>query len=174
MNNLIYNKSVFDSINGFENNNHIASGDDMFTLENFLNYDPDKVIYIPERDALIETKPVKDWSELIAQRIRWSSKSKYYNSISTKCIGLLVLITNFILLTCYVLVFTNPIYLFGILIKWSVDSLIILKVAHLFKTKKIYFLSVLISLIIYPFLTAVIAIKSLTSSYNWKGRQFRV
>ena len=35
--NLAYQKELFIKLNGFENNNTIASGDDVFLLENFMD-----------------------------------------------------------------------------------------------------------------------------------------
>ena len=40
-----YRKDVFEKVQGFEGNNAIASGDDVFLLEKFLRFDKESVQY---------------------------------------------------------------------------------------------------------------------------------
>ena len=71
--NFGYRKSLFNTLNGFEGNTNIASGDDIFLLEKFIKQDAQKVHYLKSKKAVVSTNPAKDISVLIQQRLRWAS-----------------------------------------------------------------------------------------------------
>ena len=175
--NLAYRKDIFLELGGFINNNHVASGDDIFLLEKYLNYDKTKVCYLKCTHAIIKTKPQPTWKDLITQRIRWASKTTHYNNHFGKLVGLIVLITNASIIISIFLTITEYLsikYLFiGILIKSLCDFILIVK-THSFLVTKNTLLYFLPSSIIYPFFTTFIAFKSTFSDYNWKGRKHRV
>ena len=88
--NLGYLKSSFFNVKGFEGNDHIASGDDTFLLEKIKETFPNQVHFVKSEDAIVITQPMKNWRNIIGQRIRWASKtSKQQGSIS-QLVGLMV------------------------------------------------------------------------------------
>jgi biofilm PGA synthesis N-glycosyltransferase PgaC len=92
--NLAYKKETFLKLNGFEGNNTIASGDDIFLFEKFLAADKKGVQFLKSKDAMVSTFPVKTMSDLIQQRVRWASKTSNIKSFVVKGIGILVFLTN--------------------------------------------------------------------------------
>lgn len=92
--NLAYRKEIFTEVNGFENNNSIASGDDIFLLEKFIQLDKTKVKYLKSFDAIVKTQPVNTANDLIQQRVRWASKSAKYKLPFGKIIGIIILFGN--------------------------------------------------------------------------------
>ena len=174
--NLIYRKQVFEQVNGFINNNNIASGDDVFLLEKFIKLDIEKVTYLKSKAAIVQTFPVNTFNELINQRIRWASKTSHYNLNFGKLIGIIVLLANgYIAAIPLLIVFFKMkiITAFSfILLKQLFDYLLIKKCSDLYQ-KNIHFSSFLKSSILYPYFTLLIFSKSLTSKYNWKGRSFK-
>ena len=84
---------MFFNLNAFEDNDHIISGDDTFTLQKFVK-NKKKVTYMKSLDAQVLTTAQKSISDLINQRLRWVSKSKHYN-INGKITGIIVVVTNF-------------------------------------------------------------------------------
>lgn len=170
--NLGYRKELFFSVNGFESNNTIASGDDVFLLEQFLKLDSTKVFFLKDYNALVKTFPVNNWSTLIQQRRRWAAKITYYNNRFTQIIGLLVFFSNLFIISAFILSPFSLVYLIPIGLKFIIDSILIYKTA-LFYQQKINTLQYVKTLFFYPFFTVFIAISSLLGSYQWKGRNFK-
>ncbi|MFT3950114.1 MAG: glycosyltransferase [Agriterribacter sp.] len=77
--NLAYEKKMFYAVNGFENIDHIASGDDMLLMEKIADKFPGSIAYIKSKPAIVETFAEKSWKQFFNQRIRWASKTKHYS-----------------------------------------------------------------------------------------------
>jgi biofilm PGA synthesis N-glycosyltransferase PgaC len=174
--NFIYQKDIFEKVNGFEGNTSIASGDDVFLLEKFLHLDKQKVSYLKSRDAIVQTFPVNSFSELIQQRVRWASKTANYTLVVGKIIGVVVLVGNTIIAIAPLLVILERMefktFVSFFLLKLFFDYLLLNKMT-LFESKKISFLDYLKSSILYPYVTLLIVVKSLFSNYQWKERTFK-
>jgi len=169
--NLVYKKEVFLQLNGFKDNDFIASGDDVFLLENFVAHDSSKVIFLKAPKALVTTYPTKNWYELIQQRKRWAAKATHFKNNFAKSIGALVFFANCVIgVTLFVGLF-RPIFLTLLFPKFLIDSLLIFKTANLYKNK-INILSFLKTVLFYPFFTVYIAVISVISPFIWKGRHF--
>ncbi|WP_158269053.1 glycosyltransferase family 2 protein [Kordia periserrulae] len=173
--NLAYQKDAFLDVDGFSGNDTLASGDDVFLLEKFVQKFPDEVVYLKSKDALVKTYAVSTWKAFISQRVRWASKSANYTLYTGKIIGIIVMLMN--LLFCVL-----PLFLFGVF-SWKVivlivvskivlDSVLLLQTLQ-FTQQKIKPFFIFISGITYPYLTIFIFIKSLFSSYQWKNRTFK-
>ncbi|MDG4715917.1 glycosyltransferase family 2 protein [Winogradskyella marincola] len=174
--NLAYRKPTFQSVNGFNGNDDIASGDDIFLLEKLKKADSKKVLYLKSNQAIVSTKPVINLSALIQQRLRWASKTSRNPNWFSKLVGLIVFLGN---LACIAML---PILFLGylkpriaialVVIKFSIDFLLIFKIARFFKQENVLF-SYVWSCIIYPFFSVYIAVLSLFKPYQWKGRTFK-
>ena len=174
--NLAYKKTVFEEVNGFDNNNFIASGDDIFLLEKFLQFDTSKVAYLKSQQAIVKTFPVNTFSNLIHQRVRWASKTANYNLFFGKLIGAFILLGNSVIALSPMLIFYEVISITVavnyFLMKLLFDYILLEKISVFYK-QKLPFLSYLSSSVLYPYFTLLIALKSIFSSYNWKGRTFK-
>lgn len=174
--NLCYRKEVFINVNGYEGNEHIASGDDVFLLEKFISKYPDKVEFAKSKEVIVRTSPKFSWKDLIQQRIRWSAKTTAFKAVYPKLIGLTVFLANLVLIA---IIFSGvagqmPWGLVGLLflIKFNIDFVFLNKSARFFDDQnamKSYFLSSLI----HPVYTILIVILSLKKSYSWKGRKLK-
>ncbi|WP_339754262.1 glycosyltransferase [uncultured Winogradskyella sp.] len=174
--NFGYRKSLFNTLNGFEGNTNIASGDDIFLLEKFIKQDAQKVHYLKSKKAVVSTNPAKDISVLIQQRLRWASKTSHNSNGFAKGVGLIVLLGN---LVCIMLI---PTVLLGyislktaialFIIKFSIDFLLLFKTSRFFKQETLL-LSYLFSSLLYPFFSVYIVLLALFKSYEWKGRTFK-
>lgn len=191
---LVYEKNAFLEQGGFDTNNHIASGDDHFLLEKFVKAYPRKVHYLKTSQAIVTTQAQESWKALISQRVRWVSKASAYSYWFSKGVGLLVFLVNLI---TAVLIIYIPFQWIGVdegasawaklpsrqagallekllmalLFKWIVDYILIARTAQFFKRKR-YLLWYPLVMLVYPFITVYIALRSTISSYEWKGRQF--
>ena len=83
---MAYEKAAFLAVNGFEDIETIASGDDVLLMEKLKSNFPQRLVFIKAKAATIETFAVKGLLNFIHQRIRWTSKSKLYTEITIKVI----------------------------------------------------------------------------------------
>jgi cellulose synthase/poly-beta-1,6-N-acetylglucosamine synthase-like glycosyltransferase len=174
--NLAYRKKFFNTLNGFEGNNTIASGDDIFLLEKAIKIGPEKVHYLKSTNAIVITKPQLSLALLIQQRVRWAAKTTAYNNTFGKLVGLSVLLMNAMIVTSFFLTLFGALNLFyfgfGLAIKLVIDFLLLYKTAHFFNQKaslKLY----LFSGLLYPLFSVFVAVYSMFKDYKWKGRHFK-
>jgi len=173
--NLCYEKSAFLKADGFSGNDEISSGDDVFLLQKFTEKKW-PVTFLKCAEAIVITKPQQDLNTLISQRIRWAAKTPAYKSKFAKSVGLTVLFMNFslvigVFLVLFSLVPYQPL-LFAFFFKFNVDFALLFHSAEFFDRKDVlrnYFWSSFI----YPVFSSYVAILSLFSGYEWKGRKSR-
>ena len=174
--NLCYAKEAFFEVNGFDRNNEIASGDDVFLMEKILDKFPLGVKYIKNIESIVKTKPQSNLKELIQQRIRWAAKTGSTKSMFGKMVGLIVLTTNFYWILLLVLALFQQIswQYVGLffLVKLNIDFVLLYKTTEFFKQKE-SMKKYLYSSFIYPFFNVYVAIASFFKGYQWKGREFR-
>ncbi|WP_425269341.1 glycosyltransferase family 2 protein [Flavobacterium limicola] len=172
--NFAYTKSFFKKLNGFNGNDSIASGDDVFLLQKAIAKSPEKVHYLKSQNNIVTTKTLDDWKSLFYQRVRWASKTSSYQSTFGKGLGVLVFAGNLVLIVsvgCWVLgviPFQNIVLLF--LLKFLVDTVLIYKANYFLTKTKIQYL--ILSNLLYPFFSVSVALYSLFGKYEWKGRKF--
>ncbi|RTY94345.1 glycosyltransferase [Flavobacterium sp. GSN2] len=172
--NFAYTKSFFQKLNGFEGNDSIASGDDVFLLQKAIAKSPEKVHYLKSRNTIVTTRPLNNWKSLFHQRVRWASKTSSYQSTFGKGLGLLVFAGNLCLVIgagCWVLgviPFLNIVLLF--LLKFLVDAVLIYETNSFLTKTKIRYL--ILSSLFYPFFSTSVALYSVFEKYEWKGRRF--
>ena len=182
--NFAYTKSFFEKLNGFEGNDGIASGDDVFLLQKAIARFPNKVHYLKSKNDIVVTKPLDDWKSLFYQRVRWASKTGSYQSGFGKGLGLVVFGGNL----AWVLVpmtigiggwsrwpsglgwisLLNVALLF--LLKFSVDAVLIYKANSFLNKNRMRYL--IFGSLLYPFFSVSVALYSLFGKYEWKGRRF--
>jgi len=141
--NLCYNKTAFLEVNGFTGNHNVASGDDIFLLEKMIKLFPEKVKYLKSNEVIVTTKPEVTLKQLMQQRIRWASKTKAYNQVFGKVVGIIVFTTNAFLILLFALAVINRTSWqhFGLffLIKFNVDFLLLYKASLFFNQQQTTF-----------------------------------
>jgi len=174
--NLCYKKDAFITLNGFTGNKHMASGDDIFLLEKMIASYPNKVKFLKSNKAVVRTKPEFTLTNLISQRVRWAAKSTAYSSSFAKLVGLTVLSINsvliFLLLGSVLGYFSWIFFGFIYLLKFSVDFILLFQMASFINQKRNLIHTVWVA-ILYPIFSIFIVLKSFTSEYSWKGRNFK-
>ena len=174
--NLGYNKQTFNAVNGFEGNDNIASGDDIFLLEKIKQQYPNSVHFLKAPEAIVSTKPQESFKEFVNQQQRWAAKSKSYQNRLTKFVGGIIFIQNLSLILMTVLVVLNKmnwdILVFSFLMKLLLDTILIYQSLRFYKQEKLAIASFPMSLI-YPIFSVSTFLLSLFSNYNWKGRNFK-
>lgn len=172
--NFAYTKSFFQKLNGFNGNDEIASGDDVFLLQKAIAKSTEKVHYLKAQNTIVTTKPLNDWKSLFYQRVRWASKTSSYQSSFGKGLGLLVFAGNLswlLVLGSWLLGLTAFQNFFLVcVLKFSVDTILIYKTNHFLNNSKMRYL--ILSSLLYPFFCVSVALYSLFGKYEWKGRTF--
>lgn len=172
--NFAYTESLFKNLNGFEGNDKIASGDDVFLLQKAIEKFPNEVHYLKAEEAIVKTKPAESWKTLFYQRVRWAAKTSSYKSTFGKLLGLIVFFGNLSLVIGFFLfcfgILGYPILVLAAFLKFAIDY-VLLSITNQFLTKtKIK--SLFLSSLLYPFFSAAVALYTLFGSYEWKGRRF--
>lgn len=177
--NMCFYKSVFDAVNGFEGNAHLASGDDMFLFEKIHQLSPLRTGFVKNEEAIVETSPIPDFQGYIQQRIRWGTKNSRLQSFKLKGILSLVWIENLFVVMAIVsipFIYNLRIQLTSvvlILLKFMLDFGLLKCGAVFLKqvpTLKRYWISALM----YPFLLVFTGILSIfKTDYTWKGRKVK-
>ncbi|MDC8002870.1 glycosyltransferase [Aureisphaera galaxeae] len=171
--NLAYTKEIFEEVQGYEGNDHIASGDDVFLLEKVQKVNPKGIRFLKYHDASVMTDPEGTWGKAIQQRIRWASKISEQKNTWVKVIGVIVFFANFLFLVS-LLGFsffpkTGSAYVSFMLLKLVLDVLALTTMARFFK-KRLSFFPSFVSVLTYPFIIMSVVFGSLGGPYTWKDR----
>ena len=174
--NLAYKSSFFKSVNGFEGNTNIASGDDIFLLEKAMKHAPEKVHYLKNSHSIVTTLPEPNLKSLLSQRKRWAAKTSKFSILFGKFTGISVLFMN-ALIICLLMVtlagIVQPKLLaYTFIIKLGMDFLLLFKTARFFNQEH-YLQTFFFASLIYPFFSVFVAFASFFNGYEWKGRDFR-
>lgn len=172
--NFCYQKTFFYDLNGFEGNDKIASGDDVFLLQKAIQKDKSNVHFLKSELVIVQTKTEKNWNDLFNQRVRWASKTGNYNSLYSKQLGVSVLVMNlFWILGFWLLVFgkfDQNYFMLFLSLKFLVDFVLLYMTSIFFRTHLRF---LLFSSLIYPLFSVSVGFYSFFGSYSWKGRSFK-
>lgn len=172
--NFAYTKSLFEKLNGFEGNNKIASGDDVFLLQKAIEEFPKEVHYLKAEEVIVITKPTENWKTLFYQRVRWAAKTSSYKSTFGKFLGLIVFFGNlsFVVGFFFLLfgILSYPIFVLFAFFKFGIDFVLLYSTNQFLTRSRIK--SLFLSSLFYPFFSSAVALYSLFGSYEWKGRRF--
>lgn len=171
--NFCYQKEFFKTINGFEGNTDIASGDDVFLLQKAIKVAPNEVCFLKSEKTIVQTKTETTWCDLFQQRVRWASKTANYSSFYSKKLALSVLLMNLIWLVVVLGYFLELIqldcFLVVVLTKIVADFTLIYPTSLFFKSRLYWYL---LAGFVYPFFSVGVAFFSIFGKYTWKGREF--
>ncbi len=173
--NLAYTKQIFETVNGFEGNDNIGSGDDIFMLEKAVKFFPEKVKFLKCQQAIITTLPQPNFDALIFQRIRWAAKTGSYRNLFGKLVGIIVFLMNGGLLVFSLMTLTGIInlktFFYISIIKFGIDFLLIYKTAS-FTNQKEVMRTYFFAFFLYPFFAFYVVFSSVFKGYKWKGRDY--
>ena len=172
--NLLYTRAAYDAVDGFDGNDHIASGDDMFMMEKMAATFPGQVHFCYAKEAIVTTAPAGSWRAFIRQRIRWASKSTYYRHNGIKLVLLLVYLVNCGLTAMMLLLIFLPqylpVWLFMVVMKGMIEYPLMIRITRFFK--KTHLLPWFIPIQpLHSLYTVLAGGFGLIGSYEWKGRR---
>lgn len=106
--NLMYSKAIFESVGGFDGNEHHASGDDLFLIHKIADLNPNSVGFVKHKEAQIFTEPKHTLQGFWRQRIRWGTKSSSYKDYSLLALFALVFLNALLVVLSGFWAFFNP------------------------------------------------------------------
>jgi glycosyltransferase involved in cell wall biosynthesis len=148
--NMIFEKSAYDEVGGYEGLLHINGGDDMLLLHRIQAKFPKNTHFIKSLETAVFSEAAKDFKSLFFQRKRWLSKSFDYEN---KWVGVqmfIALSANLMVVFSIIIGFYQPFLFFFVFWKMLVDSAFLLSQQAFFNFKKNYVWFGL-SLWMYPF-----------------------
>ncbi len=162
--NMAFPKSVFESVNGYEGNQHIASGDDMFLVNKVAQRFPKGVQFNKNLDALVRTRAAVTWSSFFRQRIRWGSKNTASEDKVLKIILAWVFFTSF-----WLVLFVGAKYWVLVLLLKLVGDYVLLREASAYFGRKDLLRVFVPSFVVHTIYIAVIGLISLFwNKVRWK------
>ncbi len=176
--NMAFKKAIYS-----ENFNHradwsLASGDDVFFVQSQFMRNPESVLYLKSRKALVFTLPERTWHAFFYQRKRWAAKGMQFLHTPTRITGALVFVNAlFIFLhLLLILVWGLPmlvVMLIHLVVKSRADFQLI-RAGQLFVDYHVSARHWMTAFLINPLAVTVVGLSSLLDSrYVWKGRQTR-
>ena len=171
--NLAFKKEVFLEVGGYNDNQHIASGDDEFLLHKVFKFYPNEVFFLKDLRALVSTSPNSSVEQLASQRRRWVSKSTRYDNRYITGILAAAYLFNFSILFNFIcgIFYSNflEIAILQLGAKTAMEALFLFDILRFFKRRFLIFF-ILLAEPFHIFYVLIIGIWANFASYNWKGR----
>lgn len=172
--NLAFRKQAFEKVNGYHDNNDIASGDDEFLMRKINSAFPGSIVFLNDSNAVVTTVPHQSLKGFIQQRIRWAGKWKFNRSVPTILLALFVFIFQASFLCLIILTAVKEIdSKFGLLLiggKFLLEFLFLYQVG-LFLKSKWRWPSFILLQFLYPIYVLSIGLLAQSKSYVWKERK---
>ena len=165
--NLSYRKSAFQDVGGFSKIKHIESGDDVNLMQLFRKANK-KITITLNSKSFVQTHPIRDWKQLINQRIRWASNTKWQILLNPELFFYLMAVLILMFSLVYFAIFNFKIALILFFIKSLTEYLFISKNSSLFHVQKerVHFYP--IWAIIHPFYILVVGVLGQLDFFKWK------
>jgi len=193
--NLAYEKQAFLEVNGYQNIDEKASGDDMLLVYKMAQQYSKNVRFLKCKNAIVFTEPQRTLSDFLQQRFRWTSKSRsYQDKRMTLILGLVYLFVlsvwinaiYFICKSTYSILFPErtltalinflPVFfvllmlIFQLICKFLIDYIFLKRAAHFFNRDDLmqsFFKSEWYHIWYIPFVGTF----GNVLEYKWKGRK---
>ena len=172
--NMAFEKKAASQVQYLRNDSNVSSGDDVFLMQAITKHFGSKAVrFVAASSAIVSTKAVADLKSFFRQRIRWTSKSTHYRSLSIIIPALIVFIFNAIWVGMFVASIFFPwmmlVTMLFLGLKALIDFPLLLSVSQFMRQRSLmrYFLPLTF---IYPFYVLAVALAGLFSTTTWKGR----
>ncbi|MFB6305998.1 MAG: glycosyltransferase, partial [Flavobacteriales bacterium] len=174
--NLAFKKTLFEDLDGYEDNKHIASGDDVFFLHKVKKKYPNNILFTNEPEVHCETKESDSLKSFLEQQKRWSKKSGYYKDLHTILISINLFLYHFILILNFCLWFIFPtlsvIILSSFIIKMFAEVIFLTLSSKFFKINPVFSFFPVIQ-ILHIFYVGFMPVLSFSGNIKWKERTIR-
>lgn len=170
--NLAYTKTAFQQF-GNALKNKLASGDDMFLMLK-MKKARRKIVFLKSRNATVSTRPQPNWHSFVAQRRRWTSKSRAYRDFGVVLTAINVLAMNLLVLLMLFFILSQwwSIAVVVLILKGVADGILLRQATLFFRKSQLlrYFIPLFLPYSLYVVVTAAI---SFAGQYTWKNRRLK-
>ncbi len=181
--NVAYDKATFYEVGGFQDIDHVASGDDMLLMQKFAFHYPDSLYFLKNHKATTFTKAKPTWRSFLQQRIRWGSKSSSYTEWQVTFTLAMVyffcctIVFNAIWFCCS-LVFdwsnlSGQLLVLQLFLKTTIDFFFLRQSAYYFQRRDLMRVFLPSQLLHIAYITLVGTLSNVVKRYEWKGRRVR-
>lgn len=174
--NLAYSKEIFEEVQGFQGNEHIASGDDEFLLQKIAALYPKDVYFLKNQDCIVSTQAQLTWRDLFFQRCRWASKWKLHKQWNVKLLAIFIFLFHAISLVLPLLYWQNYLELKWFALFWVgkiiAELIFVGSSLHFLQFTRFIVYIPIISLF-YPFYALFIGFFANTKGFEWKDRMYK-
>ena len=170
--NMMYDRQAAIDVEKYRTDMKIASGDDMFLMEQFIkHYGSQSVKFLLDNEAIVKTATMPNLKTFFRQRSRWASKTKAYTNWKIIATALIVLLFNLSIVFFFVAGFFMSVFwvffVLYVIMKTLIDFPILKRITHFMKQQKL--LRWMFPLeFIYPFYVVFTAFSGLVTNVKWK------
>lgn len=167
---LAFRKSVFLDVQGYDGNEKVASGDDVFLLHKFKKAQK-KVVVLNSSKTTVWADACSSWSALVSQRLRWGSKVWRYRDPFTLGISFVGLMRWCALPVTIMLVSIGLWWPFVLLVLTVLLDLFLARGVLRFNRLKLSAWTWMVVPVFYLFFGLFLLLASLVHTPQWKGRK---
>lgn len=168
---LAFRKKSFETVNGYEGNLHIPSGDDEFLMRKLKKQFPGSIQSVLGT-SVVTTRHQLSLKNFIHQRLRWAGKWQANESITTKLLAVFILIFQLTFIVTLLFLVQGK-FLVGavplVSMKCLLEGYFLYKVSRTLH-QNFSITSFLLLQLIYPIYVVTIGIAAQLLDYEWKGR----
>ncbi len=154
-----------------------VSGDDIFFLLWIKKYYPGKVSFLKSPCSIIETAPSPGLGSFLRQRLRWTSKSRYYKDLHIILSAVTVFLMNFLLLFLLCgMIFTKQLrepFIILYSIKIVLDFIFLFYITGFYRARSLLIYYIPLQLVYFIYVN-FIAIAGNLLPIHWKGRMNKI
>ena len=170
--NMMYDRKSALDVEADRTDMKIASGDDMFLMEQFISrYGSQAIGFFLNREVIVKTASMPNLKAFFRQRTRWTSKTKAYTNWKIIATALTVLLFNLSIVFFFVAGFFMPVFwvffVLYVILKSLIDYPIIRRISAFMKQKKLKRWMFPLEFI-YPFYVVFTAFSGLFTKVTWK------
>lgn len=170
--NMVYDRQAALDVEKYRTDMKIASGDDMFLMEQFIkHYRSQSVKFILDNEAIVKTATMPNLKAFFRQRTRWASKTKAYTNWKIIATALIVLLFNLSIVFLFVAGFFMHVYwclfVLYIILKTLIDFPILKRITHFMQQQKLMRWIFPLEFV-YPFYVVFTAFSGIVTKVRWK------
>jgi len=173
--NIAFLKKAFNLVGGYSDNLNLSSGDDEILMQKIHANTNYRIKFCTNINALVKTKPNRNFSDFFNQRKRWSSKSLFYQNklLIFQLILIFFFFVSIILELLFGLFYNSIFYLLFVLffsVKILVEFFVMKKGSKIIYNRQKLSRFLIAELFHIPYII-LSAVSGLVGNYNWKGRR---
>lgn len=175
--NASYRKEAYRSVNGFDDNMNLSSGDDEILMQKIWKEGRYRIIFCVNRNAVVTSLPNKSLREFYHQRKRWASKGLFYtNKLLILKLVLIFLFHFFLLIQLILGISFTSIFLatfsVSFLLKIILEYTVLKKGAGLLFDKSLLKPFLIAEIVHIPYIV-VFSLAGAFGKFRWKDRTIK-